>query len=390
MLFRFSINYFLFFSSIAVVAPYLQVILRNKNFTAAEIGLFLGFYEIAGILGPLLAGWIAEKIGRYRLLLLVLSISVGGILFLLGLSSSLICTGAFLVLFGFFYRPIPSLQDALASRMLPDPAVHYGKVRIWGSIGFVIISLGVQFSGFLDTPGTFKIILLFTGISGLLFLSTLSLPETENTEHTGSKTGVKKTGSLFDGLHLPFYTVLFAAFFIKMGLTGYYSFFSLFIRDSYGILSVSGIWAIGALAEMPMILYGNRLVSRFGAAAMLVLAISGAALRLFVYASGAPIFIVIAAQVFHAFSFGLIHITVVSVINHTVPAKRKAFAMSLYGGIGLGLAGFIGSSINGLILDSRGFSAMFMFSGLVTLVPLFAVIPLRKRIASDNFNGKTV
>ncbi len=387
MIFRFGINYFLFFSSIAVVAPYLQVILRNKGFTAAEIGLFLGFYEIAGILGPLFVGWIAEKIGRYRLFLLALSISVGGILFLLGLSSSLICTGAFLVLFGFFYRPIPSLQDALASRMLPDPAVHYGKVRIWGSIGFVVISLSVQFTGFLDNPGTFKIILLFAGISGFLFLSTLSLPETEKHGQTGLQTGGKKSGSLFDGLHLPFYAVLIAAFFIKMGLTGYYSFFSLFIRDSYGIHSVSGIWAIGALAEMPMILYGNKLVSRFGSAAALILAIGGAAVRMFVYASGAPLTVIIGAQILHAFSFGLIHITVVSVINHTVPAERKAFAMSLYGGIGLGLAGFIGSSLNGLILDSRGFSAMFMFSGIVTLLPLAAVIPFRKKIAAYSLSG---
>jgi len=388
LLIRFGINYFLFFSSIAIVAPYLQVILRNKGFTAAAIGIFLGFYEVAGILGPLFYGWIAEKIGRYRLLMLGLSVSVGGILFLLGLSSSLICAGAFLALFGFFYRPIPSLQDALASRMIPDPAVNYGRVRIWGSIGFVVVSIGVQLSGFLDIPGTFKIILLFSIISGLLFLSTLSLPETEKAEHQESKTGKRETDSLFYGLHLPFYAVLISAFFIKMGLTGYYSFFSLFLLDSYGIHSVSGIWAIGALAEIPMILYGSKLVTRFGSAAALMLALAGAAARMFVYASGAPLLIILSAQILHAFSFGLIHITVVSVINHTVPAERKAFAMSLYGGIGFGLAGFIGSSLNGMILDSRGFSVMFLFSGLVTLIPLAVVIPFRRKIADSSFNSK--
>ena len=382
MLLKFGVNYFLFFSSIAVVAPYLQVILRNKGFSASRIGLLLGFYEVSGIVGPLFVGWLAERIGRYRILMLVLSLFVGGILFLLGLSSSAVCSAAFIVLFGFFYRPIPSLQGALSSRVLYDPAKNYGRVRIWGSIGFVFISLGIQVSGLLDTPSTLKITLLFGAVSGMLFLSTLSLPETKDTKHNPDEIDTQGDTSLFYGLKLPFFVALLSAFFIKMGLTGYYSFFSLFVRDTYSVHSVSGIWAIGALAEMPMILYGNRLVSRFGSAAMLILAISGAALRMFVYASGAPMGIVVAAQVFHAFSFGLIHITVVSVINHTVPAERRAFAMSLYGGIGFGLAGFIGSSLNGLILDSRGFSVMFLFSGLVTLIPLAAVIPFRKKIAS--------
>lgn len=394
MLFKFGLNYFLFFSTIAVIAPYLQVILKTKGFSPTGIGLLLGFYELSGIAGPLLAGWIAEKIGRYRLLMLVFSLAVGGLLFFLGLSSSFVCAGFSLVLFGLFYRPIPSLQDALASRVLHNPVKSYGNVRIWGSIGFVFISLVLQFTGFPDVPSSFGIIFVFSVFAFFLFLSTLMLPEVHQVSEQSEKENehlVLQNGNsphLFSGLTLPFLLALITAFFIKMGLTGYYSFFSLFLQNTYHLQSVSGIWAIGALAEIPMILWGSRLVTRFGPAAMLTLSVIGASLRLFIYASGLPLQVILAAQLLHAFSFGLIHITMISIINHTIRPHRRAFAMSLYGGIGFGLAGFIGSSISGYVLQRFGFSALYIFSGSITLVPLPFIFFFRRRMEAVSFKTK--
>lgn len=77
MILKFSINYFLFFSTIAVSVPYLQVLLREQGFSSSEIGLLLGFFEVTGIIGPLIAGWAADKIGRYRFLILILSLGSG-------------------------------------------------------------------------------------------------------------------------------------------------------------------------------------------------------------------------------------------------------------------------------------------------------------------------
>ncbi len=384
---KFSANYFLFFSTIAVIAPYLQVLLRNKGFSSPDIGLLLGFYEISGIAGPLLAGVAAEKSGKYRFPLLILSFSIGGVLFLLGLSAGFISAGVSLVVFGLFYRPIPSLQDALASRSLHNPVKDYGSVRIWGSIGFITISLSIQIFHLIDTSSSFQIISIFGIFSTLLFISTLLLPEVER--NTPKAVHVLEFLHPSGRLTLPFYLALLSAFFIKMGLSGYYSFFTLYLQDVYSLKGVSGIWALGAMAEIPMILWGSRLVTRFNPAAMLVLSVLGSAARLFIYAAGLPLPFVLAAQLLHAFSFGLIHITVISVINHTVKPHRRAFAMSLYGGIGFGLAGFIGSSISGYVLGSFGFKMLYIFCGVVTLVPLVPVFIFRKRVETE-YNSAAV
>ena len=387
MLYRFRINYFLFFATIAVIGPYLQVILKVKGFSPSSIGLLLGFYEVTGVAGPLIAGWLAERIEKYRLLMLIFAFLTGGIFFLFGLSRGFLWSGAALILFGLFYRPIPSLQDALSSRTLHNPIKSYGGVRIWGSVGFIAMSLGIQFTGFLKGSSSGRIVFIFIIFAFLLFLSTLLLPEIKRIpEETGGlkkdpkfhPLGMNKREKLLSGIPAPFWLALVTAFFIKMGITGHYSFFSLFMRESYSVSNVSGIWAIGAFAEIPMILWGSRFVERFGTKAMLVLAVLGASLRLLLYAAELPLPVILTAQLLHAFSFGLIHITMISVINHTVPPRRRAFAMSLYGGIGFGLAGFIGSSIGGYILEGFGFRALYLFCGSVTLLPLIPLNLLKK------------
>ena len=86
----------------------------------------------------------------------------------------------------------------------------------------------------------------------------------------------------------------------------------------------------------------------------------------------------LAAQLLHALSFGLLHITIIVLINHQIPEKSRALAMAIFGGISYGLAGFIGSSLSGFILDSYGFSMMYFFCGAVTLVAVFLLVRYRK------------
>lgn len=189
----------------------------------------------------------------------------------------------------------------------------------------------------------------------------------------------------FSSIPLLFWVALATAFFIKLGLTGYYSFFTLFLKESYQMNGVSAIWAIGALAEMPMLLWGSRLILRYGSSSMLVLSVIGASIRMFIYASGLPLPVIITGQMLHAFSFGLIHITIVSIINNSVPKNIRALAMSIYGGIGFGLAGFIGSSLNGYILENSGFTTLYIFCGIITLVPLLFIFLFRKSIGTESF-----
>jgi MFS transporter, PPP family, 3-phenylpropionic acid transporter len=383
---RFSINYFIFFATIATVVPYLQQILNIQGFKAHEIGLLLGFYEITGVFGPLLIGWFADKIGKYRIILLALAIGSGAAFYFLIFNIGFSGAAIVLILFGMMYRPIASLTDALASRTLPHAIRQYGSARIWGSIGFVGISFVYQIWGFLDTASSERIIMVFLILMSMLFISNLTLPViTENpkngksnsisTSVTKEKYHLKKQ---IASMPLVFWIGISTAFLIKMGISGYYSFFSIYLNEVYNIESVSGIWGLGAIAEIPVILWGSRLVLRYGVAKMLGLAALGTVIRMVIYALTPPFPIMLAGQLLHALSFGLLHITIIVLISHSIPEKSKALAMAIFGGLSYGLAGFIGSVFSGFILESFGFSTMDFFCAAITLSAVFLVLSFRK------------
>jgi PPP family 3-phenylpropionic acid transporter len=381
---KFSINYFIFFAAMATVVPYLQQILKMQGFRAYEIGLLLGIFEITGIFGPLLVGLLADKIGKYRFILLVLTFG-SGVSFLFFMSNiGFIAASMVLILFGMMYRPIASLTDALASRTLTNVVRQYGRARIWGSIGFVGISFFYQIWGFLDTSSPVRIVTVFLVLMTALFLSNLSLPKIQmskkltgqrNKPDTGKKESLLK---VIASMPAPFWIGISAAFIIKMGMSGYYSFFSIYLNDIYNLKGISGVWGIGALAEIPVVLWGSKYVVRYGVAKMLGLAAVGTVLRMFIYAIAPPLPVMLMGQLLHALSFGLLHITIIVLINHQISEKSRALAMAIFGGISYGLAGFIGSSLSGFILDSYGFSKMYFFCGVVTLGAVFLAVRFRK------------
>ncbi len=384
MVLRFSINYFIFFAAMATVVPYLQQILKMQGFRAYEIGLLLGIFEITGIFGPLLVGWLADKIGKYRFILLVLTFGSGVSFLFFIFNIGFIAALMVLILFGMMYRPIASLTDALASRTLTDVVRQYGRARIWGSIGFVGISFFYQIWGFLDTSSPVRIVTVFLVLMTALFLSNLSLPKikmSKNLIGRRYKPDAEKRESLFKvitSMPASFWIGISAAFIIKMGMSGYYSFFSIYLNDIYNLKGISGVWGIGALAEIPVVLWGSKFVVRYGAAKMLGLAAVGTVLRMFIYAIAPPLPVMLMGQLLHALSFGLLHITIIVLINHQISEKSRALAMAIFGGISYGLAGFIGSSLSGFILDSYGFSKMYFFCGVVTLGAVFLAVRFRK------------
>ncbi len=363
----------------ATVVPYLQQILKLQGFRAYEIGLLLGVFEITGIFGPLLIGWFADRVGKYRLILLVLTLGSGASFLFFIVNIGFAATFLILILFGMMFRPIASLTDALASRTITNAVDQYGRARIWGSIGFVGISFFYQIWGFLDTGSTVRIVTVFIVLMSALFLSNISLPEIYRDKRNHSD--LKKRESLKNvirSMPFPFWVGISAAFFIKMSMSGYYSFFSIYLNDVYNINGISGIWGIGALAEIPVVLWGSKYVVRYGISKMLGLAALGTAVRMIIYALELPVPLMLAAQLLHALSFGLLHITIIVLINQQIKEKSRALAMAIFGGISYGLAGFLGSTLSGFILDSHGFSIMYYFCGIISLGAIFLIVRFRR------------
>ena len=154
----------------------------------------------------------------------------------------------------------------------------------------------------------------------------------------------------------------------------YYSFFSLYLRDTFagssatgGFSAVSMMWAIGALAEIAPIWFSGRLIGRWGLRAVFIVSLAAITVRMGLFVLAPSLIVISFAQLLHAFTFGSFHTAAVSYVNAKIPAERRGLGMAIYSALGVGLASFLASVAGGYILEAHGYTALFLSYAAVPL-----------------------
>ena len=364
---RLGAGYFLLFSAVAVVAPHLQVLLRALGFGKAAVGALLGAYEVSAIAGAMIFGRVADLTRRTSLVIQLCTTAAALSLLALGRFGSgrpavaLACmVGA-----GLTFKCSGSLTDALSSRVLRD-SHQYGRVRAFGTIGFILVSLGVQAGGLIRADDSGAIVSAAVAACALWIACAFFLPAPGPVAAPLPGSGARSGERVL--LTLPFVAFLAMAFLTSLGSSAHYSFFSLFLTEKFGLATVSGIWALGAIAEIPMIFFSGAFLRRFGIRAMLVAAAAAVTLRMLLYALAPGLGLVIAAQALHVLTFGAFHTACIAAVRRLVPPRHQGIGMAVYGGLSSGAALLAGSVLGGLILEHAPGDA-FRTLYLVAAVP---------------------
>jgi len=376
-------NYVLLFASYAILTPYLQLFLKARGLPVSEIGFLLGLLELAGIGGPIILGHLADRRVAYRLVLfsgLVMSVLV---FIPLQLTTALPVFMVCIAVMGFFFRAGIPLLDSMVGRILPDPARQYGRLRVAGSISFTVVSLVLQLTGAISGDSSLSILASFGTATGLAALAVWLIPAPARGGQARAESAVN-AGNV-SGLDTRFWTVIGIIFLGRFGLGAYYSFFSLYLKDSFGLSGVGFLWAIGSLAEIPMVFFSGNLIRRLGIRVLLTLSLVAVSLRLGMFILAPSLLVVGLAQLLHAFTFGTFHTASVAYVNSRVAPGRRGVGMAIYNGVGGGLPTFLAASLGGLFLESHGYRSLFLVYALVPLAGVAMLLLFGKRIlpASD-------
>ena len=109
-MFQLYISFFFVYSIFAIVNPYLQVLLRNSGYSYEAVGVLLGIFEVAGIVGPLIVGRIVDRTGRLKDTVLVATATTALGLILLVRGGSLWLTIIALSIIAFSLRSLIPLD----------------------------------------------------------------------------------------------------------------------------------------------------------------------------------------------------------------------------------------------------------------------------------------
>lgn len=372
--------YFFYYSIVGTFMPYWNLYLQDQGFNYQEIGHLSSIAIVTRFFAPLVWGWIADKSGK-RMLLVRLATWMESCIWLaiFIVPNTFQSIALLMLIFSFFQNAILAQFEGVTLFWLGDQkAKLYGKIRKWGSVGFIV---GVFTIGaILEIVPISMLPILLLIIASLAFVWSFTIREPDS-----APTSQKYLESLLPVLKHPTVAAFFAIEFILLfSHAPFYSFYSNFLKSlNFSTTEIGFLWAMGVFAEIFMFSIASKIFQRFSWRSLVIVCLLVTSIRWMLVAVFSHYFIgQLFAQCLHAFSFGLFHLIAMRVIFQNFSAGQQGRGQALYSTMwGLGVA--FGSVLAGHFWKTFSGELIFMCASVVVLLGLGFVMWLPKQIDSS-------
>jgi len=365
---RLSSYYFFYFAFIGVFFPYFGLYFQSLSLSAWDIGLLMSLMQFMRLFGPYLWGMIADRLGQ----------RVPVIRFT-GLAALIVFTQFFfltrfewlflvMVLLAVFWVASLPLVEALTFDHLHEHAARYSRIRLWGSIGFIVAVMGA--GALLDHLPVFSLVwMTFALLAGILMCSLL-LPEAPTHHHLDEPAPVGEV------MRQPQVKALFAGCFLMSAAHAALNiFYSIFLTEhSYAKTLVGALFSLGVVAEIVVFVYMAPLMRRFSLRTILLASFAVGIVRFVLIGCGADsLFAQVLAQLMHGITFGAFHATAIAAVNRWFPGRLRARGQAIYSSLSFGAGGLFGGLLSGRVWDSLGGEAAMLLGTAYSLVGFLVV-----------------
>jgi MFS transporter, PPP family, 3-phenylpropionic acid transporter len=365
---RLSGYYFFYFAFLGAFSPYFGLYLQSLSFSAWDIGLLMSQMQMMRMFGPYLWGWLADRFGHrlhiVRLAGLIALAGFSAFFWLDRLPGMLLAMAAL----AFFWSAALPLVETLTFDHLREDCGRYSRIRLWGSIGFIIAVMGTGAALDLVSPVAVLWVCwaLLLGILGVA----LVLPE------AAARTEARDALSIGRILRQSHVLALMAACLAMAAAHGaYYVFYSIHLSaHGYSKFEVGELWSLGVVAEIVVFMLMARLAKRFSLRAILLASFAAAVLRFLLmgwYVESPAMMILV--QLLHGLTFGAHHASAIAAVNLWFPGRAQGRGQALYSSLSFGAGGLLGALISGRVWDSWGAGWVFSLSSLFALAGFLLV-----------------
>jgi PPP family 3-phenylpropionic acid transporter len=367
-----------YFAHIGFFNPYLPLWLKELGFGLIAISVLSSVQSVTRLFAPYAWGTLSDRTGE-RVKLLRFGATVA-LLLSLGLWFPLGGVALFVVLLLMFTHTsamMPMSEAALAHLVSQGGAFdakRYGRVRLWGSLGFLItvVVAGGWFERF--GLGHFPAWTLVTLLA--VVVSVWLLPDHKEAMHLD-----EDHPQVWPLLRQPAVRWFFAAvFFHILAHIFIYVFFSLYLDSlGYSKTVIGLLWAVSVLIEIGWFFFQGRWLPLLSLTGWLVLASALMALRIGLTA-GFPLVwpLMLVAPALHANTFAAHHTVCIALLSHHFPGRLRGRGQALYTVVGYGLPGVIGGLGGGVLSSALGLASVFWLAGALALVAMGCVLRLRR------------
>jgi PPP family 3-phenylpropionic acid transporter len=361
--------YFFYYAFVGMFSPYWSLYLKSIHFDAIDIAILMSIQPVMRMIAPNIWGWLADHTGQ-RLLVVQIAATLSAVCYL-GVFVTTGFWGLFLVLLlmGFFWSASMPLVEATTLSYLGKHSARYGRIRSWGSIGFIVSVVGLGYA--------FDYIaiawLLWAGVVcelGILIFSR-QIPHIEVLAHHTDHQPIKQIV-----LQQRVLALLGACFLMSVAHAPYYTFFSIYlVEHGYAKSAVGGLWALGVICEIGVFFLMPALVRRFGFIRILLFSFGSAMVRFLLIGWGVDFLVLLLiAQVLHALSFGAYHAASVGLIHEFFQGRHQSKGQALFGSLTYGAGGVLGGLASGPVWQHYGASMLYSCSAGVALLGLLLIL----------------
>ena len=370
--------YFVYYFFVGVFVPYWGLYLQSEQFSLVEIGILMSLFQISRIFAPNFWGWLADHTEK-RTIWIRLNTVLGVLGFIAafwaeGFWPMLLVMGAL----SLFTSSIMPLSESLTLAHLAKTKGHYSRIRMWGSIGFIVASIVLGY--IIDWAGISSLLWTILAVQIVLFLLTFTLAEAKVAQHHADDL------SVWYILRNPVVISLLIGCALMVTAHGVlYNFYSIYLAEhGYSKGMIGWLWSVGVVCEIGVFMLMPMIMRRFSLKQIILSSLALAVLRFSMIGLAVDnLVLLLIAQGLHAATFGSFHVATVQVVTQFFNGKHQAKGQAIYNSVTYGIGGTIGGVAGGYALQGLGGELTFLLAATFPLVG-FAVIAFGLKLAETH------
>lgn len=381
---RIALYFAAMFIIYGVLIPFLPVWLDGRGLNANEVAIVTAVPFILRLAVTPVVAIFADRLGAHRLFViasawaaLAASLALGGMkgfwpILLIAAPLSLAAA------------TMMPLVEAIAVKGVRLYALDYGRMRLWGSLSFVVVGLIV--GALIDRSGSEAALWVMIAGAVLTVAAAHALPSAPAAaEDDAPPTPPRSvTREVIRLMRLPvFLAFLIAASAVQSSHAMFYTFGALHLRDQ-GVSGawIGALWAIGVLAEVALFAVAGSRFRHLKPDTLLAIGAAAAILRWAVMTLDPPLELLVPLQLLHALTYGATHLGAILFVARAVPDDVSGTVQALYATFASGVAMGIATWASGPLFNAYKGGAYASMAGLAVL-SLAAALVIRARWNQD-------
>jgi len=384
-------------------APVLSsYLITDLGFSGGQVGWIYALLPLATIIAPFIGGQVADRYFASERVIGFLAVTGGVVLIVVARTTDFRVMAGLMLLYSLLYAPTLALTNSIAMINLKDSEEEFGRIRVWGTLGW--IAAGLMLTGWrrLGEGGVLPVVagdtLLLGGLLSIVMgLQSFTLPHTPPRREGVNPWAFAESLKMLRSKDFAIFVGI--TFVVATELEFYYILTAPFLQGPIGVsgANIPAVMTIGQLAEIfVMAFFLSKALKKYGMRRTLAIGVLAWPIRYVIFAIGSPGWLVIASLALHGFCYVFFFVAAFIYVDKVAPPDVRASAQSLIAIVSLGFGRFLGSLFAGGIRDFftadgvTNWTAVFLVPCALTMLCAVAFLVFFRERAVPDVQGAAV